>query len=94
MKPIFWLRRCERASSESVGHFHVVELVAAGLVGLEQSRDVEERGLARARGPGDREELAGLHLQREIAQRMRLDEVGAKNFADIRSWKAWPLIRS
>ncbi len=64
-------------------HFHVVELVAAGLVGLEQSRNIEERGLARTRGPGDREEFTGLHLQREIAQCMRLDEIGAKYFADV-----------
>ena len=64
-----------------------VELVAAGVEGLEQARDVEERGLARARGPGDRDELAGLHLQREVAQRMRLDQVGAKDLADVRHGK-------
>ncbi len=57
MKPIFSLRSFGAGVVREVGDFHAVELVAAALVGLEQSRDVEEGGLAGARGARDREEL-------------------------------------
>ena len=83
MKPIFSLRRRERASSESRLTSLAVELVAAGVEGLEQAGDVEERGLAGAGRAGDGDELPGLHLEREVAQRVRLDEVGAVDLADV-----------
>ena len=60
-----------------------VELVGAGVEGLEQPGDVEEGGLARARRPAHRDELPGVDLEREIAQRVRLDEIGAVDLADI-----------
>src|SRR6516165_947100 len=64
-------------------HVPALEQVAAGVKLLEQPRYVEEGGLARSRGPGDRHELPRRHLEREPAQRVRLDEVGTVDLADI-----------
>ena len=64
-------------------HVLAVEHVAAGVEGLEQPGHVQERGLAGARGAGHGDELAGADVQREVAQRVRLDEVGAVDLADV-----------
>ena len=82
MKPIFWLRRRERASSRQAAHVFAVKQVLAAGVSLEQAGDVEERGLARARRTGDRNELAFAHVQVERAQRMGFDEFGAVDLGD------------
>ena len=65
------------------GHVLAVELVSAGVEGLEEAGDVEEGRLAGAGRPAHGDELAGFHLQREVAQRVRLDEVGAIDLTDI-----------
>src|SRR3546814_20948206 len=43
---------------------------------LQQAGDVEEGGLARARRPGDGDELALLHVQVERTQRVRFAQFG------------------
>jgi hypothetical protein len=58
MKPSFSLRRRERASSSRPLHADAVEHVVAAVEVLQQAGDVEEGGLAGARRPGDRDELA------------------------------------
>ncbi len=83
MKPIFSLRRRERSSSPSLLTSLPSSRYSPGVEAFEQARDVEERRLARARRAGDRDELAGVHRQREVAQRVRLDEVGAEDLADV-----------
>src|SRR4030095_929792 len=59
-----------------------VQLVSAGVERLEQPGDVHERRLARARGTRDRDELAVADLQREVTQRVRLDQVRPVDLAD------------
>jgi hypothetical protein len=81
-KPIFSLRRRERASSDSA-HVDAVDRVQALGVLLQQARDVEEGGLAGARRAGDGDELAGADFQREVAQGVRLDEVGAVDLLQV-----------
>jgi hypothetical protein len=51
------------ARGVEVLHEHVVEVVGALVVAVEDAEDVEERGLPAAGGPGDRDELAVLHVQ-------------------------------
>src|SRR5581483_3023472 len=43
-----------------------VELVGAGIEGLEEPGDVEKSGFARARRAGDRDELTGRYFDRKI----------------------------
>ena len=50
---------------------------------LEQTGDVQERRFARTRGTGHGHEFAGAHLHREIAQGVRLDEIGLVDPADV-----------
>src|SRR3546814_3680436 len=50
---------------------------------LQQAGDVEEGGLARARRPGDGDELALLHVQVERTQRVRFDQFGAVDLGDL-----------
>ena len=38
-------------------------------------------------GPGDRDELARLNRQAEIAQRVRLEQLGAVDLADVLHFK-------
>src|SRR5690606_8611574 len=64
-------------------HVLAVEQVFAPGEGLQQARDVEEGGLARARGAGDRNELAVAHVQVERPQGVGLDEFGAVDLADL-----------
>jgi hypothetical protein len=63
---------------------HAVEHVLAAAESLQQAGDVEEGGLARARGAGDRDELALLDVDVEATQRVRLDHVGAVDLAQVR----------
>ena len=58
MKPIFWLRMPRALVVRQAADVRAVELVGAGVEGLQQARDVQERGLARAGGAGHRDELA------------------------------------
>src|SRR5690606_12586319 len=64
-------------------HVLAVEQVLAAGEGLQQAGDVEEGGLARARGAGDRDELAVAHVQVERPQGVGLDEFGAVDLADL-----------
>ena len=66
-----------------------VQLVGAGVEGLEQARDVHERRLAGARGTRDRDELAVADLQREVTQRVRLDQVRPVDLADSVHFEHW-----
>src|SRR3546814_5186042 len=57
---------------------------------LQQAGDVEEGGLARARRPGDGDELALLHVQVERTQRVRFDQFGAVDQPRRAGWnKFW-----
>jgi hypothetical protein len=64
-------------------HRHAVQQVVAAGEFFQQAGDVEEGGLARARGPRHRHELAFAHVQVELAQRVRLDHVGAVDLAEF-----------
>jgi hypothetical protein len=61
-------------------HIDAIELVFPAAELLEESRDGEKRGLAGARGAGNRDELTLLDLDGEIAQRIGLDHFGAVRF--------------
>src|SRR5712691_915562 len=63
-------------------HVLAIEDVGAALEGVEQAGDVEEGGLARAGGAHDGHELARTHAQRELRQRMGLDQIGAVDLRD------------
>jgi len=60
----------------------VEQELAAGK-GLQQAGDVEEGGLAGARRPGDRDELALTDMQVERTQRMRFHLFGAVDLGDL-----------
>ena len=75
-----------QARTRVIGEFAdiaAIEHVAAGLEALQQAGDIEEGGLAGARRPGHGDELPRADLEGEVAQRVRLDEVGAVDLADI-----------
>jgi hypothetical protein len=83
MKPIFWLRRRERASSLSPRTSCPSRQKCPSGEGLQQAGDVEEGGLAGTRRTGDGDELAFADMQVERAQRMRFDEFGAVDLGDL-----------
>ncbi len=58
-----------------------MELAAGEL--LEQAGDVEEGGLARARWPGDGDELAFAHLHVDAAQGVGFDHVGLVDLGEL-----------
>jgi hypothetical protein len=64
-------------------HALPVQTEGTAVEGLEQPRDVEKCRLARSRRSGDGDELPFLHLETEITQRVRLDELGAVDLADV-----------
>src|SRR5690606_38903782 len=64
-------------------HVDAVEVVLTAGEGLEQTRDVEEGGLARARRTGDGDELAVADVQVQRAQRVGFDEFGAVDLGDL-----------
>ena len=64
-------------------HVLPVEQVGAALERVEQARDVQERRLARARGTHHRHELAVPHVQREVGERVGLDQVRPVHLADV-----------
>ena len=76
MKPIFWLRMRDICPSFEAAHVLAVQPVFAAVEGVEQAGDVEEGGLARARGPHDGHELARPHVHGEVGERVGLDPVG------------------
>ncbi len=61
----------------------VVEVILPLLEAVEETRDVEERGLARARRTGDGDELPFFHFQREIAQRPGLHQSRAIDLGNV-----------
>ena len=68
-------------------HVGAVQLILAAAEFLEQSRDRQKGGLARAGGSGDRDEFAFAHVDREIAQRVGLDDLGAIGFGEVGHFK-------
>src|SRR5690606_16338298 len=64
-------------------HVHPVQPVLAAGEFLEQAGDVQEGGLARAGGAGDRDELAFLDVDVKAAQGVRFDHVGAVDLAQV-----------
>jgi len=53
-----------------IGHRRPVNRNRSGVRSIEASDQVEQRALAGARGTGDRDELAGRHLERDPPQRL------------------------
>ena len=66
----------ERCVVRQPAHVLAVEPVLPPSNVSSRPGDVQERGLARARRPGDRDELAVAHLEREVAQRVRDEFIG------------------
>ena len=83
MKPIFSLRSRERWLSLRPRTLAPSSWYSPPREFLEQARDGQKGGLARARGPGDRDELAFAHMDREIAQRVGLDDFGAIGLGQV-----------
>ncbi len=68
-------------------HIGAIQLILAAAEFLEQSRDRQEGGLPRTRGSGDRDELAFAHMDREVPQRISLDDFGAIRFGKVSHFK-------
>src|SRR5207253_2967671 len=60
-----------------------VEDVRAAVERVEQSGHVQERGLPRAGGTGDGDELARGHAEREVFEGVRLNRFGTVDLADV-----------
>ena len=68
-----------------VGHDgRAVELDRALARRVEEAEHVQQRALARPRGPHDRDEARRLHLEVDVRERHRLQPVGAVDLLDVR----------
>ena len=81
MKPISRLRMRARCAGSRSCTGRAVEAVAAAGRRVEQPQDREQRGLAAARGPGDRDVLALLDLEVDAGEGVGLDLVGVEDLA-------------
>ena len=77
MKPMLLLRVSASWDSVRPGDFLAVEHVGAACRAIEHAHHVEQRRLAAARRPHDRDEFAVGDIEIDIVERGRFDGVGA-----------------
>ena len=82
MKPISRLRIAASERSEVIVDRRAVDLHVAFRRHVEQAHQVEQRALAAARRPHDRDELAFAHVEVDVGQRDGFDPVRAIHLLD------------